>query len=378
MKRALLTMVIFLMILPLAVWAGAAEEDTVSIRAVTQKHPAVDALKVFLNEFVDSSGIKVDLEDIPQEQLNDKVKLSLASRSSEFDVVMLGHMLVPQYQSSGWLKSLTQMINDPKLTDNSEFQYEDILNGFINASSVDGELYAIPFYGESTMLMYNKEMFAKAGLSGPPETMEELREYAETLTDAKNDKYGIAMRGERSINWYPWSGFCYGFGGTWLDAEGQPAFNSPEAAAATELFAELIRDYGPPGAANFSWNDVQLSMQQGTTAMIIDATNFGPRLEDPNESLVVGKVGYAMVPAGPAGRYPSIYAAALAIPSFSEEPEAAWEFLKWATSSDIQVRSSLEVNRLDLTRKSAWEDPRYLEKYKALFEYISDSPIVQN
>lgn len=364
MKKQMFSVFMLLCFLSAGLWAGAQQEDTTTIHVVTQKHPAVDALKVFLPEFEEETGIQVDLEDIPQDQLNDKVKLALASGSSEFDIVMLGHMLVPQYQKPGWLASLTDFIEDPEYTDAETFQKDDILGGFFNAAAVGDQLFAMPFYGESTMLMYNKEMFAEAGLNGPPETMEELREYAEILTDTDNGQYGIAMRGRRGINWYPWSGFCYGFGGSWLDENGKPAFNSPEAVAATELFAELIRDYGPPGAGNFSWNDVQLSMQQGTTAMIIDATNFGPRLEDPEESKVVGNVGYAMVPAGKAGRFPSIYSAVLAIPEFSEEKAAAWEFLKWATSSDIQVRSALEENRLDLTRISAWNDPRFLEKYR--------------
>ena len=273
-------------------------------------------------------------------------------------------MRIPRYVNAGWVESLTGFIDDPRMTDKKSFNYDDILKGFVNAASVNNKLYAMPFYGESTMLMYNKELFAAANLAGPPKTMKDLEAYAAKLTDPSKKQYGVALRGARTINWYPWSGFAYGFGGQWVDSNGKAAFNTPETIEATRLFAKLIREYGPPGAANFDWNDVQISMQQGTVAMIIDATNFGPRLENPQDSIVVGKVGYAMVPAGTAGRFPSIYSAAMGIPTSSLHKADAWEFLKWATSKDIQLRTALMVDRLDVTRKSVWDDPKFREKYK--------------
>ena len=285
------------------VFAGGAKE-AVTIRAATQKHPAIDALKELLPLFQKQTGITVEINDLPQDQLNGKVELSLASGTGEWDIVMMDHMRIPRYVKAGWIESLTPYIGDPRLTDAKSFAYDDILKGFVNAASVNGKLYAMPFYGESTMLMYNKEMFQAAGIMAPPKNMQELGEDAKKLTNADKKQYGIAMRGARSINWYPWSGFAYAFGGGWLGSDGKPDFNSPENIQATDLFAKLIRDYGPPGAANFDWNDVQISMQQGTVAMIIDATNFGPRLENSKDSIVVGKVGYAMVPGRAKGFIP--------------------------------------------------------------------------
>ena len=362
--QPLLVLVLITMVGTMGFPAGDKEgAGPITVRAATQKHPAVDALKELLPGF-EAGGYSVELSDIPQDQLNSRVRLSLSAQTDEFDVIMLGHMLIPQYRNAGWIVSLSDFIDDPQHTNPQEFQFDDILGGFVNAASVDGELYAMPFYGESTMLMYNKEMFAAAGLDQPPQTFEELESYARRLTDKAGNQFGIAMRGRRGINWYPWSGFAYGMGGGWIDSAGRPILNTPETIEATELFSRLISEYGPPGAANFDWNDVQIMMQQGDVAMIIDATNFGPRLENPDDSTVVGQVGYAMVPRGPAGRFPSIYSAALSIPETSSEKDAAWEFLKWSTSTEIQLESAMMVDRLDVTRRSVWNHPDYRERYQ--------------
>jgi multiple sugar transport system substrate-binding protein len=353
---------VLLMALPFLV-SQAAWADGTTVRVIMQKHPAVDVLQQMIPDFEKQTGLAVELTEIPQDQMNTKVQLSLASGTDDYDVVMLDDMRLGQFKSADWVVSLKPYLSDPAWTDAKKFAYDDFLKGFVASASIGGEPFALPFYGESSFLMYNKDMFAKAGIKAPPATFAELEKDAKLLTKKSANQFGIAMRGQRSINWYMWSGFAYGMGGGWFDASGKPILDKAETVKATDLYGRLLREYGPPGAANFDWNDVQVAMQQGTVAMIIDATNFAPRLEDPTQSKVVGKVGYAMVPAGPSGAFPSIYSAIISIPKTSPNKRAAWEFLKWVTSSQVQLKSALSVGRLDVTRRSVWQDPAFIKKY---------------
>ncbi|KLU59074.1 putative ABC transporter-binding protein precursor [Peptococcaceae bacterium CEB3] len=366
-KKVLSVAILPVLMLSLAGCGGANTDSSastakqVTIHVACQEHPDVDALKELLPSFEKQYGVKVDLNVLPQQQLNTKVEIALASNSSDYDVIMMDDMQTAQYAKAGWIVPLDTFINNTSLTNKSKFNESDFLKGFLKVLAVNGTQYALPFYGESTMLFYNKEMFSKAGISAPPQNMQELEADAAKLTG--NGVYGIALRGSRDINWYPWAGFLFAFGGHWLDANGKPTLNSPAAVQATQLYGKLISKYGPPGGASFDWNQVQLSMQQGKAAMIIDASNFGPRLEDPKESKIVGKVGFAMVPAGPAGRFPSVYTAGLAIPKGSKHQADAWKFIEWATSKQTQLESAMKVSRADVTRQSVWEDPAYTQKY---------------
>jgi len=337
---------------------SAKPKETVEITAAMQQHTAVDAIQAMLPEFEQQTGIKVKFDILPQEELHSKTELALASNSGQYDIIMMDMMFTTQYAKADWLAPLDDLIVKNEAT----VQSSDFLGGFYNAFKNDDKTYGLPFYGESTMLMYNKEMFQAAGIENPPATIDELIADAKTLT--KDGKYGIAIRGMRGegMNIYVWAGFYNAYGGKWLK-DGKPDMNSPEAIKATEVYADLIKNYAPPGGANFSWDQVQLAMQQGTVAMAIDATNFAPRLESPENSKVVGKVGYAMVPSGPAGASPSVYTAGLVVPKGSKHSDAAFQFIAWATSKDIQLKTAIDGMRGDVTRKSVWEDESYRNKY---------------
>lgn len=242
---------------------GAAKEgeakQAVTITAAMQQHTAVDAIKAMLPDFEKQTGIKVKFDILPQEELHSKTELALASNSDQYDVVMMDMMFTTQYAKAGWVAPLDDMIAKNEAT----VQSKDFLEGFLNAFKTDNKTYGLPFYGESTMLMYNKEMFEKAGITKPPGTIDELVTTAKALT--KDGKYGIALRGMRGegMNIYVWAGFYNAFGGKWL-VDGKPVVNSPEAIKATEVYAELLKNSAPPGASNFSWDQVQLAVQQGT------------------------------------------------------------------------------------------------------------------
>lgn len=333
-----------------------AKKPTVTLHAAMQKHSSVEAVQKLLDQYEKETNVKVEFDVLPQEEIFSKTELALASSSDQYDIIMTENMFIPKYAKAGWLTNLNDFITS------SNLDVDDFSQGFLNSLSKDGNRYAIPFYGESTMLMYNKEIFEQNGITAPPKTYDEMLEVAKQLT--KDGKYGIAMRGLRGqgMNVYVWAGFFNGYGGNWF-TDGKPTVNSPEAIKSVEVYSELLKNYAPPGGTEFSWDQVQLNIQQGTVAMAIDATNFASRIEDPSNSKVVGKIGYADVPSGPAGFFPSISAWGLGIPKGSKHPQEAFDFIAWVTSKEIQLKTALDGNRADVTRTSVFSDPQYIERY---------------
>lgn len=237
----------------------------------------------------------------------------------------------------------------------------DFMQGFIKSQTYQDKIYGLPFYGESSILMYNKELFAKAGVA-VPKTMEELMTAAKVLT--KDGTYGIVLKGNRdqASNGYIWPMFLHSFGGEYFDANHRPIFNSQAGVEATDFFNELMK-YAPPGAVNMGWNEVQVALQQGQAAMSIDASNFASALENKDLSKTAGKIGYAPVPTGQFAQDPAIATASLNINAKSKKQDAAWEFLKWATSSEMQMKFAMNGSRSDVTRNSVFSNPEYQKVY---------------
>jgi multiple sugar transport system substrate-binding protein/sorbitol/mannitol transport system substrate-binding protein len=330
-------------------------KSDVTINVMLQKHTATDVLQTKFDKFTEETGIKVKADVLPQEQIVAKTQLALSSGGSDVDVVMYDHMYTTQFAGAGWIRDLSPYI------EKSKYDVDDFMAGFINALSYNGKSYALPIYGESTMLMYNKELFKKAGLEKAPANKEEFDAAVKKLTDAGIPSF--VCRGDKSPggNIYVWAGFLLGMGGSWFDQSGKLSLNTPEAVAATQYYSDLLTKHSIPGGTTLTWDQVQLAIQQNKVAMAIDATNFAPRVENPDNSTVSGKIGYAEVPEGVA--IPSTACWGLAIPTGSQHPDEAWEFIKWALSSDMQLQTTIEGDRCDVTRKSTMNAPEFTKKY---------------
>ena len=235
------------------------------------------------------------------------------------------------------------------------------MQGFVEALSYNDEIYALPFYGESTMLMYNTEMFADAKIEGAPKTAEEFWDVCEKLKEAGYSAFACRANRDEGQNVYIWTGFFLGAGADWFDEDGKLSVNTKEAAAGTEAFIKVLRDYSINGVESYNWDNVQLAFQQGKIAMAIDATNFAARLEDESQSTVVGKVGYSMVPEGLS--VPSTSTWGLGLNKASENQELGWEFIKWCLGEEIMLQTAVDGLRADVTRASVMNSDEYTSKY---------------
>lgn len=347
-----------------------------TINLAVQKHTATDAIEALASHFEEQTGITVNFEQIPQQQMNQKQQTDLATGTGTYDVI--GWFLNPEYVENDWITPIDDLRSDTASTDEDLLALDDFYAPFIQWNSYKDVLYGLPFYGESMMMYVNSAELAEVGISSAPDTLEDLETACKAIKEAGRMS-GIALRGSQEGNAavYPFLAWLYGHGARWVDqATGEVGLASAEAIEAAGTWSHFLRDYGPDDVASYFWNEVQLAMQQEKAAIIMDATNFGPRLESPDESKVAGNVGYALLPQvlgsdgtprGPEqsdGRFghPAI-SYGLSIPKSSKNAQAAWLFIQWATSRDVMLETTRSGLRGDPTRESSLDDPSFAENY---------------
>jgi sorbitol/mannitol transport system substrate-binding protein len=246
------------------------------------------------------------------------------------------------------------------------YDVDDLLPAIRNGLSVDGTLYAAPFYGESSMVMYRRDLMQQAGLIMPEApSWNFIAKAARAMTDRDNEVYGICMRGK--AGWGENVAFltatANSFGARWFDENWRPQFDSYEWKQALRFYTELLRDAGPPGASSNGFNENLALFQEGKCGMWIDATVAASFVTNPKDSKVAYRVGFALAPDNGLGRRGNwLWSWALAIPAGSQKTEAAKKFVAWATSKAyLELVASKEgwANVPPGTRTSLYENPKY-------------------
>ena len=309
-----------------------------------------------LPEFEKLTGIKVQWEVLAENQFRQKLTLELSSNPESVD----GYMSLPSWDGmafyqSGWYEPVEKFLKSPDLT-SPDFDFKDFFPSCIQISTIKNTLVGVPLYPEVQMIYYSKEKFQEKKLK-VPETFEEFAAAAEKLYD-KNTKYaGYVSRGDGIQAVYTLAPFVFGMGGRWLDENGRPDLTSDAFVKALELYSGTLHKYGPPGIAGMTWAQSQVVFGQGNAGMNTDSSNFISTYEDPKKSKLVGKVGYAPVPRGPAGLRSSLIAWCLSIGSKSKNKEATWLFLQWLASKEMVLRQA--KMKLPVGRESVWKSPEF-------------------
>ncbi|BAS28183.1 sugar ABC transporter substrate-binding protein [Limnochorda pilosa] len=372
MLRALVGCILSLAVVAL-VGMTTASAQAVTIRAMMEPHQSTDALRALLPEFERETGIRVILEDTPYDTLTSKALLNFTRRSSDYDIIMDDWVYGAGFADAGYIVPLDEFIK----ADATHAETHDFVPGYVNAMVRHGSQYGLPIYGESTFLMYRKDLFEQYGIAVPT-TMDELMEAARQVYErSEGDVYGITLRGRQGIhNVYVWAAFLWAFGGQWFDDQGRPALDSPEAIAATQFYAEILRRYGPSGVATYGWEENRLQFQSGRAAMTIDATVNGALAEDPSQSSVVGKVGYAQVPLATRatiGSPNSLQVHGLFISQFSRHKDEAWRFLSWATNKMVQLKSLELYPNAGVPSLSVMDSDTFQSRYGAFSDAMIDA-----
>ncbi|MBR1779948.1 MAG: sugar ABC transporter substrate-binding protein [Oscillospiraceae bacterium] len=311
----------------------------------------MDNVVAKVGEFEEATGIHVEIEELEDSQVSQKVSVSCAGESGDVDV--FGYRPLQDstlYINNGWLQDLSSFTADP------DFDYQDFFQASREATSdVNGVPYGIPYMTEREIVYLNLDLLGQAGYTDGPTTFEELIEMCDKLNDPANGVYAMALRGEGNAAITQFAGFLYAFGGDFFK-DGTALVNTPEFLQAIKYYAMLINDYCAPGSQNYGWTDTSNLFCQGSAAMRIDCDSQYAYATNESSSLIYDSVGYSMFPAGPFGSTPfNITAWGLGINSYSEHQGAAWEFIKWATSKEMDVDGMIAGN--SSARTSTWENP---------------------
>jgi len=310
------------------------------------------------DDFTTQTGHTVEWVTLEENVLRQRVTTDITTKGGAFDIMTIGMYETPIWGANGWLVALDDL--------SAGYNAADILPAMAGGLSHDGTMYAAPFYGESSMIMYRADLMAKAGLEMPDApSWSFIAKAAREMTDRDNDINGICLRGK--AGWGEGGAFITAmsnsFGARWFDEDWNAQFDTREWSDTLNFFNNMMSDAGPAGFATNGFNENLSLFQQGKCGMWIDATVAASFVTNPNDSTVADKVDFALAPDNGMGvRSNWLWAWALAIPSGTQKEAAAKEFIEWATgNSYIELVAANEgwANVPPGARTSLYENPNY-------------------
>ncbi|WP_422021717.1 ABC transporter substrate-binding protein [Roseibium sp.] len=336
--------------------AAAAQAETLTIATVNNGD--MIRMQGYTDDFTAKTGHTVEWVTLEENVLRQRVTTDISTKGGAFDIMTIGMYETPIWGANGWLVPLDDL--------SEEYDAADILPAMAGGLSHDGTLYAAPFYGESSMIMYRTDLMAKAGLEMPDApTWDFVREAAAAMTDRDNEINGICLRGK--AGWGEGGAFITAmsnsFGARWFDMDWNAQFDTEQWANTLNFYKDMMDSSGPPGYATNGFNENLSLFQQGKCGMWIDATVAASFVTNPNDSTVADSVGFALAPDTGLGKRSNwLWAWALAIPAGTQKEAAAKEFIEWATSkSYIELVAAKEgwANVPPGARTSLYETPEY-------------------
>lgn len=347
------------------------------ITVLIAEHPVTDGMRAVLDEFTEATGISVELSPLAEDLYFDRMELALRAPSGVADVYFLPMDSTAFTQwAADLITPLTPFLEDPTMT-TADYDFTDFPQGFVQATqyppgSPDAQDYGIPVSFESYILFYNQEIVDEYLGGELPSTMDELIEAAKMITEESGGTIaGAVMRGIRShtimdtvtgLVFNTWGDdvmelpYNVWFDGGWAN----PILTDERVWRGLYHYAGLMQA-GPPNIQAIDWPDASLLFQMGRAAFFIDASLFGPGFEDPEESTVAGVTGYALLPPAVEGGESRTghWMWGLGIPANASNPEAAWFFIQWMTSKDIEP--IIGAYHGGAARLSTWESPVYTD-----------------
>ena len=342
-----------------------------TLRIVSESTPPSRAIsQIMQEEFIPLTGINVEWEQLPLDQVLAKISQDTAGQLGSNDIY---------YWDQAWVGRFVNDAVDPsELLAKADLAYpdynfDDFLQPLVeNIATYNGKLAAIPYDIPIFIMMYRKDIFDELGLAVPT-TMDEYLEVIKAINEEKApDIYGTTGQWKSGhyaleTNWTAWH---WAHGASIYGPDNTVALNDERGIAAAEYMLELGK-YMPPGATTWDWSGEGDSFTQGLAGVYISWGEFFPSFDDPEKSKVVGLVEAAPCPMEIALRKkneetsfdetPGIShqgGSSLAISKYSKNIDAAWVFLQWATSSDITTRASILGGGATPIRKSNFTDPR--------------------
>lgn len=342
--------------------AGSGKELTLAVNSGVEG----DALKQAARDYEAINGTHISIAEFPYDNLFEKELIDLSAETGAYDLIMLDDPWFPRFGSEQLLTNLAPLYQKRGLAGPDD--------DFVAASLAlskhpyeTGDLYALPYVGNSQLFFYRKDLFEKHNLEAP-ETWDDVLAAARTIDERERTGapgggrvYGYVMRAARGnsavADFMP---IFWAFGAEMFDASGKPAVNSSEGIKALQFMLELGK-YAPNGYASFNATEVSAHLLQGTAAMSINWPAWIGAFSDPAKSKVAGKVSFSVMPGTKGEGRAEIGNWLIAIPRGSHNADAAFDFILWATSAEQMKKSALAGN--PPTRRSVFTDPELVAKF---------------
>jgi multiple sugar transport system substrate-binding protein len=349
---------------------GAAEEPAAQEEAAGEKPFAgtelvlasmtdqyITAFRYLIPKFEEETGIKITMDELGYVDLYQKLTADFVGHTANYDLMTVDIVWSGEYAANGYTLPLDEFME----RDKDELQLDDIMPVAWTLGEWEGQHWAYPLAGYANVLNYRKDVLEEAGIE-PPKTQEELLDAAQKLTKADQEFYGIALLGAKgSAVAQDYMAWVQQHGGSILDENGKPALNTPENVEILEFFGTLF-EYAPPGATDYWWDQRETAFRSGNVAMMEGWSIARAGYENPEISTIVGNVDITVAPVseGMEPKY-GFGGWGIGINADSENAEAAWEFIKWVASPEIQK----EWIRHDGApiRRSTLEDPELVAEY---------------
>lgn len=336
--------------------AMAADEE---INVVLFGMPYTNGLQKLAGDFEAETGIKANIDVIGQDVFENRITLSFTGATGDIDVVHTPVIQVQRWVAANWLKPITTEVDAMAVK-------ADIMAGPLDAYLINGEQWAVPYMAATGLMTYRKDILEEAGVD-VPETWEDMLSVAEKIHS--DDTAAIAMRAVpgQGFNMFIFPMVMRAYGGKFFKdytaGDLTPAINSPETLEALNVYMKLLNDYGPQGAGNFNFAEVNAAAQNGQIAFALEGTGVVAQIVDPAKSKFADKTGIALPPAGPAGRSPAIAVHGLGIPASAKNPELSAKFIEWAVSTETMTKIALSESFSNFTTAPVAANPEVIDKY---------------
>jgi multiple sugar transport system substrate-binding protein len=319
-------------------------------------------------EFRQASGHQVTVQLLGNDHYYTNKLTEYLGGDRPADVYMSGPVLAWEQLGLGFVRPLDEFTGRAS----AGYDFADFFGRLIRGSRWtghfgdpvgDGPLLAIPVNWESYNLAYMPDILSRAGMDVPG-TWPDYFAAAKAIPGRVPGARGFGQRGAEA--WHTiYTGFAsqlWSCGGSDFRPDGSCAIASDTATEAARALLDAVRAAGPEDWTSQGWYELAMDFARGKYGLLVDSDHYIAYFENPRLSSIAGQVRYALPPAGPAGlRRPNMWMWSMVMNARSGVPDAAWEFMEWASSREFLTRAALQGN-MNPTRRSTWADPEFAER----------------
>lgn len=349
---------------------GTSPDAPVTLNLIMEEVPDTDIVLALVPEFESQTGITLNIEVLPFDQMRDRIITSALAPRPTYDIIVVDNPWMVDFVQGGFLRDLSDLI---AATDG--YDYEDFTAPLRGVGEVDGGVYGVPLYNYALSLIYRTDVLEQVGASVPT-TFADYQALVARI-DAETDMRGLAMQPERGYKIFEeWANWLYGFGGRLTDDSGAVVLDSPEARAALQAYIDTFEASAPPDSLNWGFDEALRSVAGGEAATMISYNWMLPTLNAPDGPAgdLAGLFAVAEVPGGIA----TLGSWSWAIMSNTDKVEEAWSFVSWITSPEIDTRrvkaGGAPVRASTMRDPSVWAEGFGREYYETV-ERILQSAI---